>query len=137
MAEAKSVSANPEARRPLSPHLFIYRPMMTMTMSIAHRITGCALYVGTLLLAWWLIALSMDAGSFATATAFLTSIVGRLVLFGFTWALFHHLLGGLRHFVWESGHGLDHPEREYLAWGTLIGGVVLTLAVWAAAYAAR
>ena len=121
------------ARRPLSPHLSIYRPMLTMMMSIAHRITGAALYAGTLLLAWWLIAAATDAASFGVVAGVLNSIFGRLVLFGFTWALFHHLLGGLRHFVWDMGRGLDDPEREYLAMGTLVGGGVLTLATWAVA----
>jgi succinate dehydrogenase / fumarate reductase cytochrome b subunit len=62
------------------------------------------------------------------------TIIGRLVLFGFTWALFHHLLGGLRHFVWDLGYGMDHPEREYLAQGTLFGAIVLTFVVWIIAY---
>ena len=121
------------ARRPLSPHLSVYRPMLTMMMSIAHRITGAALYAGTLLLAWWLIAAASDAGSYALVAGVLNSFVGRLVLFGFTWALFHHLLGGLRHFVWDIGLGLDDPEREYLALGTLVGGGLLTLVAWCAA----
>jgi succinate dehydrogenase / fumarate reductase cytochrome b subunit len=134
---ANSVPGSPESRRPLSPHLQIYSPMLTMMMSIAHRITGGALYVGSLLLAWWLIALAMDANSFAIVNGFLASIIGKLILFGFTWALFHHMLGGLRHFVWEAGYGLDHPQREYLAQGTLIGGIVLTILVWIAAYMVR
>jgi succinate dehydrogenase / fumarate reductase, cytochrome b subunit len=118
------------AARPLSPHLQVYRPTLTMAMSIVHRITGAALYVGTLLLAWWLIAASADARTFSVASWFLGSWLGLLILFGFTWALFHHLLGGLRHALWDAGWGLDHPEREYLAQGTLIGGVVLTIIVW-------
>ena len=122
-----------EERRPLSPHLQIYTPMTTMMMSIAHRITGIALYAGTLLLVYWLIATAVDASGFATAAGLLNSILGRLVLLGFTWALFHHLMGGIRHFIWDAGYGMDHPEREYLAWGTLIGGIVLTGLVWAAA----
>ena len=134
---ANSVSGSPESRRPLSPHLQIYSPMLTMMMSIAHRITGGALYVGTLLLAWWLIALSMDANAFAVANGFMSSFLGRLILFGFTWALFHHLLGGLRHFVWEAGYGMEHPQREYLAQATLGGGIVLTILVWIIAYMVR
>ncbi|MCW6507268.1 succinate dehydrogenase, cytochrome b556 subunit [Lichenifustis flavocetrariae] len=124
-------------QRPLSPHLQIYTPMLTMMMSIAHRITGVALYVGTLLLAWFLIALASGPDSFATVAWFMDSILGKLVLLGFTWALFHHLLGGLRHFLWDSGWGMDHPQREWLAQGTLIGGIVLTVLVWAAAFALR
>ena len=126
-----------ENRRPLSPHLQVYRFALTMAMSIAHRITGAGLYAGTLLLAWWLVAAATDAASFATASWFMGTIVGWLILFGFTWALFHHMLGGLRHFVWDLGYGMDHPEREYLAQGTLIGGIVLTVLVWIVAYVVR
>ena len=137
MAEAKNRTVSPEARRPLSPHLQIYRPMLTMMMSIMHRITGVALYAGTLLLAWWLIAASTDARAFDTANSVLTSILGQIVLLGFTWALFHHLFGGIRHFIWDTGRGMDHPEREYLAQATLIGGCVLTAVVWVVAYMVR
>ena len=126
-----------EARRPLSPHLQIYRPMLTMMMSIAHRITGAALYAGTLLLAWFLIAASSGPGAFETAAKILNSIAGKIVLFGFTWALFHHLLGGLRHIIWETGHGLEHPQREWLAQATLYGGIALTLIAWGMAYLLR
>jgi len=126
-----------EARRPLSPHLQVYRPMLTMMMSIAHRITGGALYAGTLLLAWYLIAAASDAQSFATASWFMGSILGRFILLGFTFALFLHLLGGVRHMIWDMGHGYDHPMRELLAKGTLIGAIVLTILVWIIGYAIR
>ncbi len=129
-----SPDAAPPARdRPLSPHLMIYRPTLTMAMSIVHRLTGGALYVGVLLLAWFLLAASMDAAAFATASAFLNSILGRLILFGFTWALLHHMLGGVRHFIWDAGYGMDDPQREWLAGGTLVGGLLLTIVVWAIA----
>src|ERR1700727_316161 len=96
----------PRRPRPLSPHLSIYRPTMTMAMSIAHRISGVALYGGVLLLAWFLIAASADASSFAVFSDFIGSFIGRLVLFVVTWALFHHLVGGIRHIVWDAGYGL-------------------------------
>jgi succinate dehydrogenase / fumarate reductase cytochrome b subunit len=133
---AATDAAPPPARaRPLSPHLSVYRMTLTMAMSILHRITGGALYFGVLLLAWFLIAASLDASTFSVASAAANSILGRLILFGFTWALFHHMLGGLRHIVWDSGHGLDAPEREWLAMATLIGGLALTIVVWAIALA--
>jgi len=136
MASIESTSTPPTAR-PLSPHLGIYRFTLTMAMSIAHRITGAGLYVGVLLLAWFLIAASMDGSAFSYFSAFIQSFVGRFVLFGFTWALFHHLLGGVRHLIWNAGYGLDHPEREQLAQATLIGGFALTLVVWGVGYAVR
>ena len=137
MAGTDGRTAPGAVRRPLSPHLQIYRPMLTMMMSIVHRITGVALYAGTVLLAWYLIALAMGPDAFETAAWFLNSIVGQLILLGFTWALFHHLLGGVRHFVWDAGYGMDHPARETLAQATLVGGLVLTVAVWAISFALR
>ena len=131
------VAAATRRGRPLSPHLSIYKVTMTMAMSIAHRITGGALYVGVLLLAWFLVAASTDAAAFGVFSTFIESIIGRLVLFGFTWSLFHHLLGGIRHFLWDVGYGMDEPLRDQLAWATLIGGFGLTIVVWAIGYAVR
>ena len=130
-------AAGKRGARPLSPHLGIYRFTMTMAMSIAHRISGGALYVGVLLLAWFLVAASADAATFGVFSAFIESFIGRLVLFGFTWALFHHLIGGIRHFVWDAGYGMDAPLRDQLARATLIGGFALTIVVWALGYAVR
>jgi succinate dehydrogenase / fumarate reductase cytochrome b subunit len=125
----------PRRPRPMSPHLSIYRVTMTMAMSFAHRITGAGLYIGVLLLAWFLIAASSDGSTFAVFSGFIDSFLGGLILFLFAWALFHHLLGGVRHIIWDSGHGLDAPLRDQLAWATLIGGFALTIFVWILAYA--
>ena len=117
--------------RPLSPHVTIYRWPITMTMSILHRVTGGALYFGTLLIVWWLVAAATSESAFATAQAVLGSWIGLLVLFGFTWALYHHLLGGIRHLIWDTGYGLEKHVASALAWATLAGSLVLTLATWA------
>ncbi len=126
-------SADIKANRPLSPHLQIYRWTMTMAMSIAQRITGIGLYFGTLLLAWWLVALAVGPGPFAFANWVLGSWLGLIVLFGYSWALIHHMLGGFRHFVWDFGFGLGKPARDQIAWANLIGSVVLTVLLWAIA----
>src|SRR5438045_9369145 len=78
--------------RPLSPHLQTYRWTLTMALSIVHRVTGMALYFGTLLLAWWLIAAASGPGAYANVQAFTASTIGRLNLVGYTWALMHHML---------------------------------------------
>lgn len=111
--------------------------MLTMMMSITHRITGTGLYLGTLLLAWWLIAAATSESAFATANWFMGSIIGRLILFGFTWALFTHMLGGVRHMIQDTGRGMEHPEREYLAQMICWGGIALTIVTWIIAYAVR
>ena len=82
--------------RPLSPHLQVYRPMLTMMMSITHRITGVGLYLGALLVAWWLVSAAVGGDYFALVNGFFGSWFGRLILLGYTWALIHHALGGLR-----------------------------------------
>jgi succinate dehydrogenase / fumarate reductase cytochrome b subunit len=123
--------------RPLSPHIQIYKPMLTMMMSIVHRITGAALYFGTLILAAWLIAAASGQASFATMQAVLGSFLGRLVLFGYTWALLHHMLGGIRHLVWDTGRGFGAVERELFAKLTLGGSIILTILLWIVAFAVR
>ena len=120
--------------RPLSPHLSIYKPMLTMMMSIVHRITGAALYFGMLLLAWWLIAAASGPAAYANVEWFMGSLIGRLVLFGYTWALLHHLLGGIRHLIWDTIHGFEPEQREALTAATLVGSIALTLLLWGIAY---
>ena len=122
--------------RPLSPHLQIYKPMLTTLMSILHRLTGAALYFGTLLLAWWLIAAASGESYYNFVTDLAGSFVGRLILFGYTWALIHHLLGGIRHFIWDTGRGFELPTVEFMARATAIAAAGLTVAVWALGYIA-
>ena len=122
------------AERPLSPHLQIYRPALTMVMSIVHRITGAALYFGTLLLTWCLIAAAAGPNAYATVQWFMETLLGRLILFGYTWALLHHMLGGIRHLIWDLGYGFGASEREWLTVATLVGSVALTVLIWFAGY---
>ncbi len=133
MAELEA-QAGVRRPRPLSPHLQIYKPMLTMMMSIVHRITGAALYFGMALLAWWLIAAASGPNAYATFQWFIGSLIGELILFGYTWALVHHMLGGIRHLVWDTLHGFEPTEREMLALANLIGSIVITLAIWGIGY---
>ena len=123
-----------QIERPLSPHLGIYHFSITMAMSILHRITGCALYFGTLLLVWWLLAAASSAKQFDIVSALFGSWFGQLVLLGYTWALLHHLLGGIRHFIWDMSYWLEPGDRELLAYATLIGSTTLTIVVWVLGY---
>jgi len=125
MADAKMRS-----ERPISPHLTVYRLTLTMAMSIAHRITGVALYLGTVLLVWWLVAASTSPRNFDVINGFFGSWIGWLVLIGFTWELFHHMLGGIRHLIWDTGRGLGEHERNLFARLTIIGSISLTILVW-------
>ena len=116
--------------RPLSPHLQIYRPLINMVMSILHRITGAALYFGTLILAVWLVAAASGPEAFQTVNSYLDTWPGRILMFGYTWALIHHALGGIRHFIWDFGVGYEHETIDLLSWGTIVMSVLLTALVW-------
>ncbi len=122
------------SKRPLSPHLQVYRPMLSMTMSIVHRITGVALFFGTILLVWWLTAAAISDDYFNLVQSFWGHWFGRLMLFGFTWALIHHSLGGLRHFIWDTGKGFELATVETLVRANLIGSIALTLLLWIIGY---
>jgi succinate dehydrogenase / fumarate reductase, cytochrome b subunit len=119
----------PQIERPLSPFM-TYRWTLTMVMSIVHRITGIGLYFGTLLLVWWLLATASGPQAYATFQGFIGSWFGRLILFGYTFALVHHLTGGLRYLVWDLGYGYGPSEREWLTRAALIASVSLTIIVW-------
>jgi succinate dehydrogenase / fumarate reductase cytochrome b subunit len=120
--------------RPLSPHLQIYRWPVTMGTSILHRITGFGLALGTLLLAWWLVAAAIGPASYGTFQALAYHWIGRVVLFGFTLALVFHALNGVRHLAWDLGYGFAVPTANRT--GILVYGltVVLTWVIWAVAY---
>lgn len=110
---------------------------MTGIMSIVHRITGSALYFGTLLLVCWLLAAAVSEDWFNLVNWAFGTWLGRLVLFGYTWALMHHMLGGIRHFIWDTGAMLEKHTASKLAWATLAGSVVLTVLIWVTGYMAR
>lgn len=117
--------------RPLSPHLQVYRFTLTMTMSIVHRGTGVALYFGTLLIVLWLGAAALGEAPFALVNWVFGWWVVQAILFLATWALFHHVLGGVRHFVWDTVRALEPMSREWIVRVQLLGSVLLTLAAWA------
>jgi succinate dehydrogenase / fumarate reductase, cytochrome b subunit len=114
----------------MSPHLQIYKMSISMVMSIVHRITGAALYLGTMLLAWWLIAVAQGEKYYVYVNGLLGHPIGKLILLGYTWALIHHMLGGLRHFYWDTGRGFNLSTIDRLSWATLIGSIALTALVW-------
>jgi succinate dehydrogenase / fumarate reductase cytochrome b subunit len=103
--------------RPLSPHLTVFRPLLSMMMSIAHRITGCALALGGILVVWWLHAASRGPESFAFVDGLLTSWLGGLLLIGLMACLWYHFFNGIRHLVWDTGAGfaLDQVQKGGIA----------------------
>lgn len=116
--------------RPISPHLQIYKPQITSALSILHRITGGALVVGTLVLVYWLGAIAAGPEAYAQAKAILGSFIGKVALFGWTWALFYHLANGIRHLVWDAGYGFDLPTVYLTGKITVAASFILTILIW-------
>ena len=122
-----------QTNRPLSPHLQVYRPQLTSVLSISHRATGVALGAGSVVLALWLLALAGGPDSFATASAILGSIPGKLLMFLFTYALFYHLCNGVRHLFWDAGYGFELETAYASGKAVLAASAVLTVVVWGVA----
>jgi succinate dehydrogenase / fumarate reductase cytochrome b subunit len=131
MAETKPIAgARRMAPKPMSPHLSIFRPYVNMVLSIMHRVTGVVNYWGSLLLTAWLISAAMGEQQFNAVSSFIGSPIGLIILVGFTWSVIHHMLGGIRHFVWDTGHGFSLSTVRALSWATLFGSVTLTGLLW-------
>lgn len=123
-------TTSPLKERPLSPHLSVYKPIPTMVMSILHRITGAAMYFASVLVAWWLIATAIGPGAFAPMSAFFESLIGEIGLFLLSWVLIHHMIGGIKHLVQDTGKGLGKEETTKFAYMHVILSVVLTILLW-------
>lgn len=119
--------------RPLSPFL-LYRWQYTMALSFLHRVSGCTLSVGLLLFIYWLFAATSGAESYARALTFFAHPLIRLVLFAVSFAFFYHLLNGVRHLVWDAGHGFEKKTARASGWVAFLGGVALTVFFWFLVY---
>src|ERR1700761_7716531 len=117
-------------RRPLSPHLQVYRWPLSMALSILHRVSGVGLGVGTLLLTWWLAAAALSDDAYADAQWFLGSAFGLLLLFGWSVALIFHFCSGIRHLFWDAGIGFDQPRYNTSGWAVVIATGVATVLLW-------
>ncbi len=125
-----AASDSPRRERPLSPHLQVYRWQVQMVTSILHRATGMALAVGLLAMVWGLGALAAGPERWTAFADCAGSMPGRIVLFGFSWALAYHLLNGIRHLVQDAGHGWSIPEFVRSSWISIIGSVLLVVVAW-------
>jgi len=137
--EALFVARNTQGqlvRRPLSPFMLgsAYRAQISSGTSIVHRITGCALSAGTLLLTLWLVCAAAGDSAFSVIQAFLASWIGILILIGFTAALFYHTINGLRHLAWDAGRGFELPTMHRTGWLAIGGTVVATVVFWVIAF---
>ncbi len=118
-------------QRPLSPHLGVYKFMYTMSLSILHRLTGCAAAVGFLLFVWWLMALASGPAAYASAMQVLSSPLAKLLLVGFAFSFIYHFCNGIRHLVWDTGRGLERAQARRSGAVVVVASVLLTaVTIW-------
>ena len=125
-----SDAARAPRERPMSPHLSVWRWHITMATSIAHRVTGVALYVGALIAAAWAVTLAAGPDAYAGFKAVMGSPIGLVVMFGLTASFFYHLANGIRHLIWDAGHGLDVKSANASAVFVFAFTAAATIAVW-------
>ncbi|HSF48247.1 MAG TPA: succinate dehydrogenase, cytochrome b556 subunit [Burkholderiales bacterium] len=121
-------------KRPLSPHLQVYRLPMIVVMSITHRATGVALVAGALVLVYWLVAAANGADAYAEAQRVLGSLLGKIFLFLWTWALFYHAANGVRHLAWDLGYGFELKTADASGITVIAASVILTIVTWLVAF---
>lgn len=118
----------------MSPHLQVWRWHVTMLTSILHRVTGVGLYLGGLIAAAWAIALASGPEPYAVFKDLLGSPLGKFVMFGMSLSVFYHLGNGVRHLIWDLGHGLDKDAANQSAFVVFGFAIAATIAVWVIAY---
>lgn len=123
------MSAKP-VNRPLSPHLQVWKWTFTMALSILHRASGIALVAGMLMLVWMLVAAASGEAAYECFITFSKSIVGQVMLFGWTGALYYHLCSGVRHLLMDAGYLLTIPQAEKAGKIIFIIAISMTLATW-------
>jgi len=116
--------------RPLSPHLSIYRWPITMTLSILHRTTGVAMSLGLVVLAYWLWTVSSGSADYARFNELTSTLVGQLLLIGWSFAFFYHFANGVRHLVWDTGRGFEKHQANASAWLVLLLSIGMTAVYW-------
>lgn len=124
------MSATNATKRPLSPHLQVYKPQLTTILSITHRATGIALAVGTLMLTCWILAAAAGPDAFAGVQSFLGSWVGLIILFGWSLSLFFHLANGIRHLFWDAGYGFELSTTYASGYAVIVFALALTALAW-------
>ena len=115
-------------KRPLSPHLQIYKPQLTSVLSITHRGTGVFLSLGALVLTYWLVSLAVSEELFNSFHLHTSFWYGKLFLIGFVFSLYYHLANGIRHLFWDIGLGLEISTTYKSGYFTIFISALLTLA---------
>ncbi len=116
------------ARRPTSPHLTIYKPQISSSLSILHRLTGVAMFFALSAISWWMIIVQFKG--FCDCMALNHCLIGRLSLYAISYATIYHFFNGIRHLFWDIGCGFSIKAMNCTGWLVILLSILLTLAFW-------
>ncbi|MGB4107265.1 MAG: succinate dehydrogenase, cytochrome b556 subunit [Alphaproteobacteria bacterium] len=116
--------------RPLSPHLQVYKLPLLANLSILHRMTGAALSIGGLMIAWWLVAAALGEDQYNIAMNFIRSPLGIFMMFGWSFSFYYHLFNGVRHLIWDTGRMFKLKHAYFSGYVVLLLTVLATAATW-------
>lgn len=116
------------AKRPTSPHLSIYKPQISSSLSILHRMTGVGMYFGLAIICWWMIVIQFYG--FCDCMALNQCLIGRLSLYAVSYASIYHFLNGIRHLFWDVGYGFSIKAVDYSGWLVFALSIKLTILFW-------
>lgn len=119
------------ANNPISPHLQVYRPQLTSVLSITHRATGVFLSLGTVMMLYWLTATAMGPDTHAEMQRCMAAMPTQLLLLGWTFSFYYHLMNGIRHLFWDTGKGFELSTAYKTGYAVIVGSVALTGLTWA------
>lgn len=118
--------------RPLSPHLGIYKPQISSTLSIMHRASGVVNFIGLLAFVWWIVGVTFSPQSpmESWVWSFFSSSIGHFILIAWSFSMFFHFCTGMRHLMWEAGVGFSIKAMELSGWIAVAMSVLLTAIAW-------
>ena len=114
-------------KRPLSPHLQVYKPQLTSILSITHRGTGVFLSLGSLFLTCWLVTLATGEQEFSNMQQYYSAWYGKIILIAFIFSIFYHLANGIRHLFWDAGKGLEICTTYKSGYAVVASSIILTV----------
>ena len=123
-----------KGKQPISPFMLgsYYKFQLTSVLSFIHRVTGVLLSFGTLFLAYWLISIASGREAYEQVLGILNTNFGQLLLYCWAWALYYHLLNGIRHLFWDAGLGFELRTIYISGWVVVVGSIALTVISWIA-----
>ncbi len=129
--QSETESLTKKRERPLSPHLTIYRPQITSVLSITHRLTGLFIFLGAFVFVWWLVALSQGEDNYkAFLNIWVSSFLGKLFMFSWTFSILFHLFNGIRHLFWDIGRGYSLNAVNYSGIAVIAGSFSYSFIIW-------